>query len=291
MSLMMMRLSVMLGLLGSAEALMAQSPEAGRIDRQGNRAVLIVDGPRPVDSAAIIIATEFGIAISVEDPPYVFQGDLKDVTSEVSRVANPSRRILIPKGGRLEIPFALNAEGMPQDLAGFVRDLVTAANALLPFAYRIDTEGTRVTLVPTKTRDVLGQLTEVTPLLDRRVTIPPGTRSILATAALMAEALSAQTGLRVSCCQAGVAGIPWGMEHVQFEANDEPARNVLQRLIAATGPGPSDRTYWLLRCDSQPSSWCFINLAFTHREALVRENPPVETTQPNRWFNPTPVKP
>jgi len=250
-----------IGLLASASFLSAQNPEAGRVDRQGDQAVLIVDGPRPVDSAAITLAQEFGIAVSVEDPPYIFHDDIQDVTADVWRVPNPQRRVLVPKGGRLEVRFALKPDGSPQDLPGLLRDLIAAANARFPFAYRLDADGTRFTLVPTRTRDALGQVMEVTPLLDRRVTIPAGTRSIAATAALMADALSAQTGLRVNCCQGGVAGIPWGMAEVAFEADNEPGRNVLVRLIAAAAPVRSDRAFWLQRCDPLPSTWCFINLA------------------------------
>ncbi|MEQ1883357.1 MAG: hypothetical protein ABL878_20585, partial [Burkholderiales bacterium] len=72
----------------------------------------------------------------------------------------------------------------------------------------------------------------------------------------------AQTGLRVSCCQSAVAGIPWGMGEIAFEANNEPARNVLTMLIAAAAPGESNRAFWLQRCDPLPSTWCFINLTY-----------------------------
>lgn len=205
------------------------------------------------------------------DPPYVFRDDVKDVTAEVSRTPNPLRRVLIPKGGQLEVRFALNPDGSPRDLPGLLRDIVAAANARLPFAYRVDSDGMRFTLVPSRTRDVLGQVTEITPLMDRRVTIAAGTRSIAASAALMAEALSAQTGLRVSCWQGAVAGIPWGMAEIAFEANNEPARSVLWRLIEAVSPGQSDRTYWLQRCDPLPSDWCFINLAYANRPIVAED--------------------
>ena len=73
----------------------AQNLEGGRVDRHGDQAVLIVDGQRPEDSAAITPAQEFGIAVSVEDPPYIFPEDMKDVTvgvtADVSRVPNPQR--------------------------------------------------------------------------------------------------------------------------------------------------------------------------------------------------------
>lgn len=248
--------------IGSLSCVAAQNPEAGRVDRLGNQATLIVDAPRPVDSAAITLAQEFGIAVSVEDPPYLFRDDVKDVTAIVSRTPNPTKRVLIPKGGRIEVRFTLNPEGLPQDLPGLLRDIVAAANARFPFSYRVDHDGSRFTLVPARTRDVLGHVVEVTPLLDRRVTIPAGTRSIAASAALMADALSAQTGLRINCCQGAVAGIPWGLAEIPFAADNEPARRVLIRLIAAASPRQSHRAYWLQRCDPLPSAWCFINVAY-----------------------------
>lgn len=285
------RFCVTIGFLSIGCAVLAQNPDAGRIDRRGDHAVLVVEGPRPVDSAAITLAQEFGMAVSVEDPPYIFRDDLKDVTAEVSRVANPAKRVLIPKGGGLEIRFPVRSDGSPQDGPALLRDIVAAANAQFPFAYKIETQGGHVMLVPTRTRDDVGRITEVTPLLDRRVTIPAGTRSIAATAALMAEALSAQTGLKVSCCQGAIGGIPWGMEELSFEAKNEPARSVLSRLIAAASPGQSDRAYWLQRCDPQPSGWCFINLAYTNRAVVASVEPDRGTTQPDRWFNTTPRKP
>lgn len=240
--------------------ILAQNPEAGRIERQGDRAVLIVDSPRPLDSAAMTLAEEFGIRLNVEDPPYLSQEDVLDVTAKVSRDPHIQHRVLIPKGGRLEVAFALGTDGLPADPARLFQMLADAANAKFPFRYRLDTDGNWYTLVPTRTRDEQGQAIEITPLLDRRVTIPPGVRSIAASANLMAEALSVQTGMRVSCCQGVIAGIPWGMPEVLFEARDEPARSVLKRLIrAAAGTHPID-SYWLERCDPLPSRWCFINL-------------------------------
>ncbi len=253
----MMRLFVMVGLLGSAVAGLAQSSEVGRIDRQGDRAVLVVAGPRPVDSAALTLAKEFGIAISVEEPPAVARS-----------------------GFTLEIPFVLHENGTPQDVPGLVRDIVTAANARLPFAYRIETEGTRITLVGTSAN-----------LLDRRVTIPAGIRSIAASAGLMSEALAVQTGMRVHCCQGASTGIPWGMEEIPFAADNEPARNVLRRLVEAAARGQADRMFWLQRCDPRAGGWCFINLTYANRAEVVRENPPIGSTQPNRWFQKTSEKP
>jgi len=247
--------------LVSAAVLLAQDPEAGRVERHGDRAILIVDSPRPLDSAAITLAQEYCLRVDVEDPPYIFRDDIVDVTAKVSRDPKIDHRVLIPKGGHVEVSFALNRNGRPADPEGLLRALVSAANAQFPFQYRLDIGGGWSTLVPTHSRDALGNIVKITPLLERRVTIPAGTRSIAATANLMSEALSAQTGLRVNCCQGAIAGIPWGMTQISFEAHDEPARDILKRLVRAEAANHPLTDYWLERCDPLPSKWCFINLS------------------------------
>lgn len=240
----------------------AQPPEAGRIVRNGDTATLIVDSGRPVDSAAITLAEQFGIVVSVEDPPYIYREDIKDVAAEFSRVKNLPSRMLVPKGGRLEVRFDLGAHGAPANIRALLQRVANAANAAFPFAYRIDETHGALALVPTRTRDLLGRVVEITPLMDRRVTIPLGTRTMIETARLMTDALSAQTGVHVSCCQSVVGGVPWGLPVVKFEAHDEPARSVLRRLIGAEIGDKPDRYAYSQRCDPAPSGWCVITLRY-----------------------------
>jgi hypothetical protein len=284
----------------------AQSPEAGRVERDGNHATLVVDSSRPVDSAAITIAEHFGVPVNSEDPPYVYKDDVKDVTADAWRRLHPSERALIPKGGRLEVQFALRPDGSPEDMRGLLQELIDTANGQFPFGYRLDVDGDSFSLVPTHTRDLLGHVVAITPLLDRRITIPLGTRSVAETVNLMTAQLSAQTGLHVSCCQAVVAGIPWGTKKVDFEAHDEPARTVLRRLIVSELQGRPNGYYWLQRCDPLPSQWCFVNLMYLNRtkgtETLQPggQPPPQTSVQSNQrnpdgtspWFSaaPTPKK-
>jgi len=244
-----------------AVAIWAQDPEQGYIDLSSSEAILKVDAPRPVDSAAKTLAVKYGIVINSEDPQYLFAGDMNEVTVEATRTwtTRPGLHVFVPKGGPLEVRFAAKPDGTPQDPRALLEALVDAANTRFPFSYRFDVDGDAYTLVPTTTRDVQGRLIDVSPLLDQKITIPLGTRSVAEHAQLMAEALSAQTGFHVSCCQGVVAGIPWGMEKVPFEAHDEPARSVLLRLIRSV----RGRYYYLERCDPvEPGSqtWCFINV-------------------------------
>ncbi len=241
--------SLIIGFSGLATA---QSQEIGRVLRNGDEATLTVFNGRPVDAAAELLAKEFGIQVNVEDPLYFYRDDVEDVTAQVSRVPNPQRRTIVPKGRLLEIAFGLRSDGSPRDVPTLVQTLIDTANAQAPFGYRIDRDGDTFTLVATRTRDAQGRVVDLTPILDRRVGIPFGMRSFDEHIKLLTGALAAQ-GVHVGCCQAIAAQIG---RSVEFEARDEPARSVLLRLIR-TKPG---RYQWLMRC--QPDdSWCFINVA------------------------------
>lgn len=247
--------------------------EFTRVLRSGDHATLSVFGSRPVDLAARALVDEFGIAINVEDPTYLYRDDIEDVGT-----ASSGRRQLVPASSSLEMTLDLRADGSLLDARQVVHDLRDAANRQLPFEFRVDTDGNTVTLVPTRTRNEQGESVLVTPLLDRRVTIPYGTRSVLEHVTLVTESLQQQTGIRVNCCQWAVTSIPWGSTVVAFQASNEPARKVLLRLLRSeprrdrfvrnehgifvhsvpTAPG---REYWRWTMRCQPKeAWCFITV-------------------------------
>ncbi len=216
-----------LAVFAACAVVAAQNPEAGRIERAGGQARLIVeDRPRPVDAAAITLAEQFGVLVNVEDPL-------------------PS--VLVSAGQSLEVSFRTNPGGQPQDVRALIEDLRTSANIRLELSYRLDEDDGMRTLVGTRAAAI--------PVLDRRISIPMGMRMVLEHAKLLAKELSKQTGARIDCCQPFVAGVPWGLEKIWYGAQDEPARNVLIDLIRAT----HGRSYWLMRCDPGGAS-CFINL-------------------------------
>ena len=257
--------------------LAAQGQEFARVLRNGDDATLSVFGPRPVDLAAKKLVDEFGVAINVEDPMCLYRDDAQDVTPP--HLANSSKRVLIPKASLLEMRLDLRPNGSLKDVRQLVETLADTANAQLPFLYRVDREDDAFTLVPTRTRGENGRSVKLTPILDRRVTIPLGMRKISEHITLLTQALEQQTGVRVSCCQAAVSGIPWGSTVVSFEARDEPARHGLLRLLRSEPErdrfvrrqegGPSDlvkgepeREHWRWSMKCQPGeSWCFFNVA------------------------------
>ena len=265
-------------LFGCSLLAASQSSECAIISVKENQGTLVADSIRPLDSIAKTLAQVYGIAVSAEEPDYQFAGDLQDISQADLEwsAQHPGVHYKVSKRRRLQIDFPAQRDGAPQNIRELVQGIVQTANTQLPFGFRLDVDGEFYTFVPTRTQDAKGASIAVTPLLDRHVTILPGNRSIAASAKLMADALSAQTGMHVSCCQSFVAGIPWGMAVVSFEAQDEPARKVLERLIrlSQTASTVSSRYYWLLRCDS---GWCFINLEHVWggecRDALHLQSP------------------
>jgi hypothetical protein len=243
--------------LAIAASAFGQNSECAKVTRSGDEVTMIADSIRVVDSIATTLAQRFGVLVNAEEPQYQFSGDLQDIQDADPDwgVQHPNVHYLVPKRRQIEIHFSVLRDDTPSDVGGLMRQVLEKANQQTPFRYRLDVDGEFFSFVPTETRDANGLEVAAMPLLDRRVTIPLGNRRISESAKLMADSLSAQSGLRVSCCQGIVEGIPWGMAVVPFEAHNETARNVLERLLRLESSPPRD--YWLLRCDS---GWCFINV-------------------------------
>lgn len=243
--------------LAIATSASGQSSECAKVKRSGDEVTMIADSIRVIDSIATTLAQRFGVLVNAEEPKYQFSKDLQDIRDADPdwSAQHPNVHYLVPKRRHMEIHFSLLRDDSPSDVGGLMRQVLEQANQQTPFRYRLDVDGEFFSFVPTATRDAKGLMVAAMPLLDRRVTIPPGNRRISESAKLMADSLSAQTGLHVSCCQGFAGNPPWGHSSVPFEAHDETARHVLERLLRLEVSPPRD--YWLLRCDS---GWCVINV-------------------------------
>jgi len=156
---------------------------------------------------------------------------------------------MVPRGGQLRVDFKVT--NPVRDRWTAMLALQAAANEQLPFGYRLDKDGEDFRLVPVRGRNAVGEVVDLLPLLDHQVTVAEGTRTIVEVAGHMAEELSRQTGLRVSCCS-HMAGYPWGMESVTYGADNLRARDVLKHLMVRQSQGGR----WMVRCDQQ---FCFVD--------------------------------
>jgi hypothetical protein len=214
--------------------------------------------------------------VSVEAPRWAFPIDAEDVAIADPTYSTEHHNVhyLVMKPHLLRVRFSESSNGEPKDIPDLMGQIRDVANKEMPYAYRLDTNDKDYVFVPTRTLNSSGQIEELQPLLDHHVSIPSGTRSIAEHAGIMARRLSQQTGFHVSCCQAVVAGVPWGMARVTFEAHDSSARDVLRALIHleenanSTSPARHPRIdRWTVGCDGTGAPWCFIEVEsrFNHR--------------------------
>jgi len=248
----------------------APSPDhCASVEKNGDEITLRANSWDPVLAIGVTIADRYGVNVSVEAPKWAFPGDTEDVAVADPAFSEQHDNIHydIMKRHAIEVRFSTSGNGHPDDVAGLLRQLADAANREMPYEYRLDVNGDDYALVPTRTRTSKGDLEDVLPLLDRNVTISSGTRSIAEHANLIADELAKQAGLHIGCCQSLVAGVPWGMAEVRFEADHKPAREVLKSLILIEQQANSqassrhpDYDHWVVRCDGTGAPWCFIEV-------------------------------
>jgi hypothetical protein len=233
--------------------------EEASIERRGSESVLRIATGRPWDDAAELITQKYGVIVNSEDPEFLYKGDVSDVTAAVARGPIGNRRILVPRTDHVEVRFGVNASGIPHDVRSLLQSVADTINTKFPFAYRVDANSDIFTLIPTRTRDAEGNSVEMNAILDRHISIPQGKRQLIESAKLVTDQLSAQTGLRISCCQSAVAGVPWGLTEQSFGAENVPARQLIQRLALAEGV-----YQWRMRRDPV-GQFCFINFTAVRR--------------------------
>ena len=263
----MVRLAWLFAAILFAPLLLAQDPQCADVRRSANEITFITESWRPLHPIARAVASRFDMIITVEDPVWAFPLDTEDVAAADPQFSASHNNVHYTVMKRHRLQISLPVEGKPPVPASeIMRRVAEAANAEMPYGYRVDAGKVGYALVPTKTHTNPGSI-DVTPLLDRRVTIPRDARTIAEHAKLLAQELRRQTGVRVACCQSLVAGVPWGTARVEFGAQDEPAREVLKSLISLEGqanatsmPRHPPVDHWDVNCDGTGARWCFIEV-------------------------------
>jgi hypothetical protein len=246
-----------------------QNSDCASVSQSSKEVILTANSWDPVYAIGATLADRYGINISVESPQWAFPGDTEDVAIADPQFSAQHRNAhyLIMKRHNVEVGFSPVGNPAPNDVSHLLSQVAEAANKEMPYFYRLDAHDDEYVLVPTKIRSSSGEVEDAQPLLDRRVTIPPASRSIAEHARIMADQLSEQTGLNISCCQMLASGVNWGLAEVPFQAENEPARDVLRRLIRLerqeNSQAPNrhpDYDHWAVRCDGTGAPWCSIEV-------------------------------
>lgn len=155
----------------SAMPILAQNPEAGITLLSKTERLLRIDSYRPLDSAAYILASNYQISISSEDPPFACPEDVVD-TQPGRKSSLAAEHAYVPKGSSLEVRFSVNSARYPLNSRDLLDQVVAAYNQNGNFQYRLQREGDFFSFVPTAGRDTQCHPMRIDPLLDQIISVP-----------------------------------------------------------------------------------------------------------------------
>lgn len=225
---------------------------------------ITVQSGRPVAEAIQELEKKYGWQITYEDPPYVYYGDLTDVSDidwpgvpvrsppqlQLARESGGHHRTLVPKGGSLS--FTLPSAD-PDEL-GAVEALLKSYNeSHRGFEFAVVQGDGLVHVVPRQARGLSGNLEPVKPVLDTVITIEPRGRTSYALLEEVFKKISMATGTHV-----GLGTVSANMlfrSKTTIGGSGRTARSILEQWILEEDDGLS----WGLLCDAENE--CALNVS------------------------------
>ena len=210
---------------------MGGSPSQGH-DRQVDTRMqqLSVEDPRPVAKALELLEKRYDWIITYEDPRYVQETEIADVTDRVSRNLDQyppgqAPRVLVPKGGSLNLSYDISPETNKPDSPAALIQTVLDANTSSHNAgiFHLQQEGQIFHVFPAQGS-----------ILDTRINLPDEERSVMETVEAILMAIADETGTKV---EVGLVPINAFYNHrIRLGAEYETAASVLGRALEAIKP-------------------------------------------------------
>jgi hypothetical protein len=207
---------------------------------------ITVDDPRALAKALDIVEGRYGWIVTYEDPRYVRDADVVDVTKQARRSPDPSKGpILIPRGGSLTLNFARPpADSSTDQVANLLSSLVMQFEGFgLPGKFTIATTEGIFHVTPTSISGTDGRPVAQRSILDAVVSLPAQKERTAYSALQVVLGLVGQaTGQQV---WPGTVPINL-LAQSKMEAALEKvtARQMMIRILESTGRGLSWRLFY-----------------------------------------------
>jgi hypothetical protein len=261
----------------AATALIAGSVRAA--GAQTYSVVLSIKDARPMAEAVLSLIRTYPVTITYEDPRYEYAGDLHDATRQVNKTRHPPLRSIAPQGGALQATYDVSQDtGAPVDMAGAIQNVIDANNlARFGGHFEVRQSGAAFHVVPTEVRDSKGRWIQRQSLLDTPITFSSGGEKdgFGLIEAILHEVTAASGEKIIAAGRPAIAihcSSPGCIENERVvDATNEPARDVLLRLVSSLNP----RYTWLLYYDSSERCYYF-NLVL----GVERGQPKIEEPRP-----------
>ncbi|MGC4053899.1 MAG: hypothetical protein QM757_32835 [Paludibaculum sp.] len=218
-----------------------------------------LESGRPLASAAEALESEYGWEINYEDPPSYCPQEISDISDPLKPGSVSGARVMVPKIVRFSPTYAqpLNPPSAVERRATIAR-LVQAARREIARNYTYLETGISIDLIPTGFFDENCKFVTRASIMDTRVYLPSGPRSLDRALHEFTAALTKASGRQV-----GLGAAPanfLNQTQLTLAAMGGPARSVLRRLIEAS----RRRLAWQLLVDPATGK-ALLNLHFVER--------------------------
>ena len=158
---------------------------------------LLIDGRRPLAHAADELGLRYGIVVNYEDPAFIYENDSDDLTAPQN--VGKGIRALSPKDGRLEVECKIvdgtkRLESPIDVIQALLKDHVARQN---PGIFRLAQSKGIYFLIPSEVRNEKGELKNVFPILDTRITFIGTDRTLADAVSEVCKQLSEATATPV----------------------------------------------------------------------------------------------
>jgi len=242
-----------------------------------------IDDPRPVQAAVASLLESYPVTITYEDPKYEFADDIVDVTDQMP--SKPEVRVLGPRGGILQASYETSKDtGWPVSMTATLEGIVAAKNVSdTGGRFRVEQRGDVFHVVPAETKDAHGAWVARGSILEVPISISATEMSGIELLDLLVKTISEAAGTTIQ-----VSANAFVNSLVRYrgtvEAKNEPARDVLVRVLHAVSP----RFTWLL--DYDPTfKFYVLNIALA--AATPPKEIPLDLSKIPKRGDPTPAGP
>jgi hypothetical protein len=244
-----------LALAMSAFSLWPMMQRRVRASEQAPIRILVVDYPRPISEAVIQVEKHFGWIVTYEDTRYVHPSDLVDVTEQVRRDGNTSKRVLGMRNGHIDLTCTPRPGTIESQVGEVLREILAYSVAVGNTGeFRIHRVPGGYHVVPVASKGKSGVMEPDPSPLDARVTLPYREEDGLEMISRLAHAITTSSGRTVTPGTMPMSGL--ARTRVTVGSQNERARDVLWRALQSISP----RLSWQLLCAVGERGECALNI-------------------------------
>jgi hypothetical protein len=217
-----------------------------------------VDDPRPLAAAIEALEKRHGWIITYEDPPYVFAGDMQDVTAQVRKDGAMHKKVFAPTGGQLHYTYERSAAASKDASASIIKGLLQQHHATgNAGVFRLEQTGSIFHVIPTTHRNAVGAPETTASLLDTTISIDTKDQTLVEALRALVTALNRATGNNVIV---GMAPLNLLLRtEIKGREAKGPARTILLQILEETGQTLSWQLFCMPGAPGEPRT-CALNL-------------------------------